>query len=250
MDSVATFNRNIAKIESLQISFYERDVIRSAYYNHLNKIPIPREAIQILKKHGITFKYNEVILKDNAIETRKKQYKMSIKKKKHHTTLHTENDKNIYTRNLLKPSEANNIQSQTILQLLSKAKAIYNDSKTLLIQCREVLDICFTPNELSYSMIANIIIKTENNTTKSIQAMNDFLNPFLELFDRLHAKAQQEVLQQSSKFLQKLQGEKDISAELCIKLFAIRAKHTLKQEDNFIDYLKTTINKLDGYLDS
>ena len=49
------FKQNIAKIDALAINFYEKDVIRSAYYNHLNNIPIANHALSLLKQHGITF---------------------------------------------------------------------------------------------------------------------------------------------------------------------------------------------------
>lgn len=251
MDKTTQFNQSIATINSLSASPYEKDLIRSAYYNHLNSIPISQEAVLVLKKYGITFSHANVRVdsKQNAIESRKNQYKASLQAKRTNSNTHAETTPNgIYTLNLKQPSQASIKQSQTLLQILNEAETIFSDSQKLLTQCQEILEICFSKQELSYSMIYNIINKSSNNIQNTRNALNEFLQPFLELFESLATPSQQEILKKIQVFMEKLQAEKTISADLCIKLSAIRAQNTLKKENDFIDYLQTTIKKLDNYI--
>ena len=46
---------NLEEIEKLPIASYEREVIKSAFYNYINKTPISEQAIRVLNKYGLGF---------------------------------------------------------------------------------------------------------------------------------------------------------------------------------------------------
>lgn len=242
------FNRNIAIIDSLNISFYEKDSIRSAYYNHINNIPESREQKEILSKYFIVFRNGDIVFrngnvitaftKKQEIENRKRLYKQSIKEK---------ND--LYNKDFLKEKiSPKDTQSSVITQTIQNAQAIFNESETFLKRSEDILNECFTKEELSYGMIKNIIDRTNENLKSSINVLNDFLNPFMDFFDGLQADSQKEILKKANSFIEKLQTEKNISVNLCIKLSSIKAHNALKKESVFIDYLKETIQSLNGYM--
>lgn len=254
MGFIDDFNKNIAVIESLNISFYEKDLIRSAYYNHINNIPESKEAKEILNKYGISFRNKNITFRNEGIKTafqkrkeiedRKKAYKQHINA--------TRQNPNLYDKNFLNQKVAPDMptqkQSEIILQILANANAIFNDGSTLLNQCENILNECFTKEELSYNMINNIITQTRQNMQNNIKVVNDFLGAFVDLFDTLAGDSKKEILKKANLFIEKLQAQKNVSANLCIKLSSIKAHNALKKDNDFIEYLENTIGNLNGYI--
>lgn len=242
--------KNIDIIESLNISFYEKDLIKSAFYNHINNIPESKEAREILNKYFIVFRNGNIIFrngnvmtafaKKKEIEDRKKLYKQSIKSK--------QND-SIYSKNYTEIKVAPDAKSSAkILDYLANAQSIYKDTLGLLNNSENILNECFTKDELSFNMINNIITQTRTRADDSIKIISEFLESFLNFFDGLNDESKSELLQKADNFLATLQKQKDTSAKLCIQLSSIKAHNALKKSGEFMQYLESTINDLSGYM--
>lgn len=232
------FKKNIAKIDALAISFYEKDVIRSAYYNHLNNIPIANHALILLKQYGITFHNGDMSI-NNDREERKKLYK-----RRENTTVDISKS-NTYNKSFLDKNK----QSANVLEkMLANAEDIHAETKKLIEDCTRLTNECFTKGERTYSMTINMIEKLDSHTQTSIQTFSNFVQPFLDLFTKLQPQAQQEILEKSNEFITKITKAKDTSAFLCIKLSTIKAHHDMPKEKDFMQYLEDTINKFDNYV--
>ncbi len=242
MNVNAQFHRNFAKIDSLAISDYEKEIIRSAYYNHLNKIPIAPNANALLKQYDITFHNGEIQINNIDREARKKLYK----RRSNAESMPTQT-KGIYAKSFL---QTNNKQSHTLMLFLTKGEKLYTETQKLIIECDKLTHVCFKKGERSYSMTMNIIEKIRESMQIASQTLYEFLQPFLELFEDLQPQAQQEILQKSHTFITKLQQAKDTSATLCIKLSTIRAHYAMSKENDFIQYLEYTIMQFDNYVRS
>lgn len=246
----AKLKRNIDIIESLNISFYEKDLIKSAFYNHINNIPESKEAREILNKYFIVFRNGNIIFrngnvmtafaKKKEIEDRKKIYRQSIKSKQNESIY----DKD-YTNIKLAPDEKSSVK---ILDYLANAQSIYNDTIGLLNNSENILNECFTKDELSYNMINNIITQTRQKAGDSIKIISEFLESFMSFFDGLNTDSKDEILKKADSFLSTLQKQKDTSAKLCIQLSSIKAHNALKKSGEFMQYLESTINDLSGYM--
>ncbi|RDU66769.1 hypothetical protein CQA53_03085 [Helicobacter didelphidarum] len=251
MNSISKFNANIAKIESLKISFYEKDIIRSAYYNHLNNIPLTQGANNLLKRHSIRFYNGNIIIsiQQNKIEERKKRYKRSDFTKDSYKQVENQKNNVVYSRDYAaqKIAPTNPKHSQILASILHDSHTLYAESMELLHRCESLLNKCFTQHELSYSMIQNIIVKANEGLQNSINALNTFLNPFLEFFDGLDSNTQGEILQRTQVFLAKIQTYKNLNAKLCLELSSIQAGRVLKKEKDFTQYLQATIKELNAY---
>ncbi|MWV62803.1 hypothetical protein DCO58_02250 [Helicobacter saguini] len=240
------FNHNIAIIESLNVSFYEKDLIRSAYYNHINNIPINKEANNILNKYFIVFRNGEIIFrngnvarafnKKQEIENRKKLYKQRTQQKE-----------NVYNKDFLQEKISPDTNSNLIEHTLKKADSIYNDGMGILNKCSEVLDSWLTKDELSYKTNISMIEQIKGNLASSIKALNEFLNPFTSFFDALDDSSKKEILQKADTFLQILQTEKTASTNLLIKLSELNAHNTKNKESISNDEIQNRINSLDAY---
>ncbi|RDU72909.1 hypothetical protein CQA66_03215 [Helicobacter aurati] len=236
---------SLAKIESLKASSYEKDVIRSAFYNHLNKIPLSAEVQRTMRKYNISFAQQDIVVGNSqALQNRKNHYKRTYQPQsieKNHTT----RDTKVYKRSYLDSSDN---KSQQLIVILQEANVLRLESDKLLAQCKDILVCCFTANELSYGMITSLITNITDSFTRNTQALQEFLTPFLDMFDGLHDGAKEEILQKANVFLQTMRDLKEIATNLCIKLSAIRAKSVLKQESGINDYLEDTIQKMEAYL--
>lgn len=243
MNEKEQFNKNIAKIHGLKLSMWEKDSIVQAYYHHFNKIPLKSEWEPILKRHNIILKNGDVIVK-KSLEDRRRGYREILNRGNErgaNNNISNSNMGGIYKRNF------SQIQSKEILQILSESNSVFNDCEKILSQCKEALDICFSKSELSYSMILNIIEKTHSNAKRGLQTLQDYLNPFIDLFPTLNQSSKDSILNKANELLEKLQTQKDLSANLCIKLFDIRANNATKGDETFSQYLKDTISKMDKY---
>ncbi|RDU60400.1 hypothetical protein [Helicobacter sp. MIT 14-3879] len=240
---------NLAKIESLEASFYEKDVIRSAFYNFLNNIPISSDSQALMQKYCLRFTQQGIVIKDSKnTQQRKNQYKRTYQSRsiaKNYSQKPQIDDIKVYRRNYLNHTHT---ESQQIIAILQESNVLNSESVKLIAQCKDLVAICFTPNELSYHMVTTVIANISDSITKNMLALHEFLTPFLDLFDSLHDSAKQEILNKASLFLQTIRELKEISVNLCIKLSAIRAKSVLKQESNINEYLENTIQKMEAYL--
>ncbi|WP_281650790.1 hypothetical protein [Helicobacter bilis] len=233
------FKQNIAKIDALAINFYEKDVIRSAYYNHLNNIPIANHALSLLKQHGITF-FNGEMRINNDREERKKLYK-----RRENRTINIDTS-NTYQNSFLDKNKSN---ANVLEKMLAEAEVTHNETKKLIEDCIRLTNECFTKGERSYSMTLNMIETLDSHTQTSMQALSNFVQPFLNLFTGLQPQAQKEILEKSNVLIAKITQAKDTSAALCIKLSTIKAHKDMPKEKDFIQYLENTIDKFDKYVE-
>lgn len=268
MDS-KKIDMNLAKIDSLKTSNYEKEVIRSAFYNHINNIPISAQAQSIMRKNGISFLQKNVVLKPNQdskhIQQRKSEYKRKypntannlnaknssqkeIKSEKSNqnlnNTFYTKSSGNMYEKSYIN----RNIKSKQIVEIMQESNVLNAESNKLTTQCKDLMAACFKPGELSYNMTNSLIKNIEDSINRNTNALHEFLTPFLEIFDNLNARAKEEILSRSNKLLQTILNTKDIAENLCIKLSAIRSKSNLQQEHYINDYLKDTVEKMENYL--
>ncbi len=227
-----SFQLNIEKIDSLSISFYEKDVIRSAYYNHLNNIPISKIAIHILKKHNITFKNGNVVTKITEIENRKKSYKRRY-------------ESSVYSKDLLSQMTTN--RRNILYKYLDEANQHAIDTEKFLNDSKEMLNICFRKTERSYIMILDSINNIDKTLQNNINTLNNYVKPFLESFDNMQPYDQKDIINKSSEFLNNIKEAKDISVSLCVKISKIKANNETSDDDNMLKYLQSTIDKLDKY---
>ncbi|MCI5787194.1 hypothetical protein [Helicobacter trogontum] len=239
MKHTKQIEENIAKINALTISVYQKEVIRSAYYNHLNNIPLPNHALPLLKQHGITFYNGNMRISNMNREERKKLYK-----RRESTTINI-NTSSAYQKSFL---QTNRAHPNALEKMLIDVEAICVEIKKLIDDCTRLTHECFTRGERSYSMMINIIETLNTHVQTSMQALNNFVQPFLELFVGLQPQAQKEILEKSNGFMTKIRQAKDTSASLCIKLSTIKAHNDMPKEQDFIQYLENTINKFDSYV--
>lgn len=239
MDSKEKIRLNLAKIENLNVSAYEKEIIRSAYYNHINKTSIPEHAKKVLKQHDIIFVNGAIRAKNTEREERKKLYK-----RRDFAESATPQATGIYAKSFLQEK----IQANVLLNLLAQGEKVHAETMKVLKDCEELLKICFIEGERSYNMTKQIIEKARASVDTNMQVFRSFLQPFVELFYGLNIESQQEILQKSNDFLQKIQSAKDTSVALCIKLSTIRAHNAMPKEKDFTRYLESIIAQFDNYV--
>ncbi len=225
------FKFNLKKIDSLLLSFYEKDVIRSAYYNHINQTPIPKIANYILSKHKISFKDGNIIIND--IEARKSQYK------RQHESM------DIYSKDFLK--EYINTQSNILYTFIKEVDKYKIEVQQHSKDSKEVLSKCFKSNEYSYNMILDMINNIDEKMEKYSSMFNSFLKPFLESFYDMQVDNRKEILNKSNEFLNKIKDTRDCSFSLYIKILSIKAHNEISRDDSTIKHIQDTIDKLDKY---
>lgn len=238
MKSMQQFHRNIAKIDTLAITFYEKDVIRSAYYNHINNIPIASHALELLKKHNINFYNGNIDISNMKREQRKKLYK-----RRNEADIKAQ-PAGIYAKSFM---DSHNNQN-TLMQILAKGEQIFMETQKFIDKCEELAISCFNKNELSYSMTKNMIDKLRNGAQTTMQTLNDFAQPFLEHFDGLQLTEQKEILKQTNDFMEKIQQAKDTSTKFCVELSKIRAHQAMPSEQDYMRYINETIKQFDSYM--
>lgn len=238
MKSMQQFQQNIEKIDMLAISFYEKDVVRSAYYNYINNIPIAPHALKLLEKHNINFHNGNIDTSNMQREQRKKLYK------RRNDEYIKAQPESIYTKNFI---DTHNKQN-TLTQMLIKGEQIFMETQKFIDKCEELANSCFNQHELSYSMTKNMIEKLRNGTQTIMQTLNDFVQPFLEHFDGLQPTEQKEILKQTNDFMEKIQQAKDTSTKFCIELSKIRAHQAMPSEQDYMQYINNTIKQFDSYM--
>lgn len=242
------FNQNIDIIESLNVSFYEKDLIRSAYYNHINNIPISRDANAILNKYFIVFRNGEIHFrngnvtraynKKQEIENRKKLYKESLSKKQ-----------SIYNKDFTQEKVAPNKDSNILEKFLSEADSIYNDALGLLSQCENLIndESWLTKNELTYMNFLNNINTIKQNLNSSLQVTKEHFSRFAICFDTLGASLQKNILDSGNEYIKSLHEEKDLSGKLLLQLSTIKSQ-ILKQKGSIPnDIIGQRIQDYDAY---
>lgn len=254
MKSMSQFQASLDRIDSLKISPYEKDVIRSAYYNYLNQIPLPENAKLLLRTNRIRFRDGGIHIDvSHEREERKKLYREGLYKRREARSTSSElaqgestqgQTSGIYTKNFLQAST----KSKALTALLENAATLHANTEQLLHNCESLMRVCFQDGELSLSMTSNIVAKIRTSAKASASTLEEFVQPFLELFDGLQPQAQQEILQKSNEIMAKITQAKDTAAALCIKLSTIRAHHAMPKENDFIAYLEHTIQQFDNYV--
>lgn len=238
MQSTQKFHNNIAKIDTLAISFYEKDVVRSAYYNYINDIPIAPHATALLKKYNITFSNGNIDISNMDREKRKKLYK-----RRSDTDINTQ-PTNTYAKSFLDI----NTKQNTLTQLLAKGEQTFKETQKFIEKCEELTDACFKESELSYSMTKNMIDKLDVGAKTIIKTLSDFLQPFIDTFEVLQPTEQKEILKQTNDFMEKIQQTKDTSIKLCVELSKIRVHQAMPNEQDYIKYINNTIKQFDNYI--
>lgn len=245
------FNHNIAIIESLNVSFYEKDLIRSAYYNHINNIPVSREASGILNKYFIVFRNGEIVFrngnvaraynKKQEIENRKKMYRQSLQEKA------TKNS--VYAKDFLQEKIAPDTKSSLINDALQNGEVTYNSGIEILKECENVINdsTWLTKEELTYKKLEGDIANIKRNLELSIKALNEFLSRFVSFFDGLPDNTQKEILQKGNDFLQELEQEKNSSASLLVTISALKARHTNDKGKISQESIQNSIKSLEAY---
>lgn len=235
MKSMQQFNDNMGKIDALAINLYEKDVLRSAYYNHINNIPIARHALELLKKHNIAFRNGDIDISNMDREQRKKQYK-----RRSDSSI---NPKGAYSKSFLHANKQN-----TLTQMLARVEIAFEETQNFIDKCEELTSACFNKKELSYNMTKNMTDKLRNGSQTLMKTFSDFLQPFLENFNSLQPMEQKNILEQANDFIIKMEQTKDTSIRLCIELSKIRAHQIIPSEQDYIKYINNTINQFDNYI--
>ena len=267
---------NLEEIEKLPIASYEREVIKSAFYNHINKTPISEQAIKILNKYGLGFSEKGLgaatselanrtrpsaprwsrggrtytarsskVSQPISTEERKMGYKRSYTPTARPAPKHeTRENGGIYGKDYINREEEN----AQISLILRKSNEIKIDAQRLLSQCEENLKKCFKPGELSYTRTQGLINSMKAALENNAKALNELLVPFLHLFGSLQEGAQEKILGQAKPLVQALQELQELSGNLCVRLSAIPAHQRLRQDKGLNEYLSQDIERMEAYL--
>lgn len=271
---------NLEEIEKLPIASYEREVIKSAFYNYINKTPISEQAIKVLNKYGLGFSEKGLgaaiggldnmntrssttrgargakairtyaarstkVSKPISTEERKRGYKRSHTPTARPAAKHeTRENGRIYGKDYINREEEN----AQISLILRKSNEIKIDAQRLLSQCEENLKKCFKPGELSYTRTQGLINSVKAALDNNAKALNELLVPFLHLFGSLQEGAQEKILGQAKPLVQALQELQELSGNLCVRLSAIPAHQRLRQDKGLNEYLSQDIERMEAYL--
>ncbi|STQ85675.1 hypothetical protein LS73_005135 [Helicobacter muridarum] len=171
---------NLAKIDSLKTSNYEKEVIRSAFYNHLNSIPISAQAHRIMRKNGISFLQKSIILKPaqeyNNTQQRKNEYKRTYKpnlaKDLGNLTQDSTQEKikrvksnqepNIYARNKIESNTKSTTYQNTNDTFYTKSNMYEKSYTNINMKSKQIVDIM---------QKANVLNAESNKLTKQCKEM-------------------------------------------------------------------------------
>ena len=267
---------NLEEIEKLPIASYEREVIKSAFYNYINKAPISEQAIKVLNKYGLGFSEKGLgaaisepanrtrpsaprwsrgdrtyaarstkVSQPISTEERKRGYKRSYTPTARPAAKHKARENGgIYGKDYINREEEN----AQISLILRKSNEIKIDAQRLLSQCEENLKKCFKPGELSYMRTQGLINSMKAALDNNAKALNELLVPFLHLFGSLQEGAQEKILGQAKPLVQALQELQELSGNLCVRLSAIPAHQRLRQDKGLNEYLSQDIERMEAYL--
>lgn len=219
-DFITRFNKNLEKIDSLALSFYEKDLLFSAYYNHLNHLEISPQARELMRALGISFKHKNIILDSKALDSH---------------TLQSNAQNN-------QPKEREE-RALSLFECENKAKTLQTQSEHFLEQIRLNLEKTLHPQELAFLKISAIYQKLEQEKARLQEALNELTANFLQGFENLEAPLQAEITQKANALTRALEKQKNLSAKLCFKILEIKNAQTKNTTS-----LETLINELDAYL--
>lgn len=224
-DFIARFNKNLEKIDSLALSFYEKDLLFSAYYNHLNHLEISPQARELMKALGISFKHKNIIFESKTLDSHTLQSNAQNNQPKERE----ERTLSLFALSLFECSE--------------RAKTLQIESEHFLEQIKLNLEKTLHPQELAFLKISAIYQKLEQEKTRLQEALSELTANFLQGFENLEAPLQDEITQKANALTRALEKQKNFSAKLCFKILEIKNAQTKNPAS-----LETLINELDAYL--
>lgn len=218
-DFIARFNKNLEKIDSLALSFYEKDLLFSAYYNHLNHLEISPQAKELMKTLGISFRHKNIILDSEILESKMLDSQASQSK--------------------MEGKE----RALSLFECSERAKALQTQSEHFLEQIRLNLEKTLHQQELAFLKISAIYQKLEQEKARLQEALSELTANFLQGFENLETPLQTEITQKANALTRALEKQKNLSAKLCFKILEIKNAQTKNTTS-----LESLINELDAYL--
>ncbi|TKX29316.1 hypothetical protein CQA38_04335 [Campylobacter sp. MIT 12-5580] len=206
---VDKLNENLEKIDNLELSFYEKDLLFSAYYHHLNHLKISPQAKELMQKLGISFKHKNILVaSSSSFEAQEnKEYKFDF------------------------------------FECKEQMQFLQNQSEHFLKQIKQILNEVLDKHELTFSKINTIYNKLTQNKAQLEQALNELIDNFTQGFNDLETKLQEELRYKGNMLLTQLNEQKNLAAKLCFKMLELKNKEKSKQHE-----LQALIKELDAYL--